>query len=73
MSALLQLLRWMRQALAASFQRQPRWHRCPVCSMYLRDGIATTAQPEPDAWVESEPRICAPCRHEFLCIREGRE
>lgn len=72
MSAIMQLLRRMWMAIASGLRVGPQWHRCPVCSMYLRDGIATTAQPGPDAWVESEPRICAPCRHDHLTRREGR-
>ena len=65
MNALLRFLRRAWLALAASFSRKPRWNWCPVCGVYQRDGVATTAQPPADAWIESEPRICAPCHEDI--------
>ena len=73
MNAILRFLRRAWLVIAASFSRQPRWHKCPVCGLLQRDGVATTAQPTEDAWIESEPRICAPCRHDILMRREGGE
>ncbi len=72
MNALLQLIRRMRLAMGKALRVRPQWHRCAVCSMYIRDGIATTAIPGPDDVVDSDPRICAPCRHDYLTRREGR-
>lgn len=73
MKALLRFLRRAWLVLSASFVRKPRWDRCYVCGMYMRDGIATTAQPGPDDWVESVHRICAPCRHDILDTKGGAE
>lgn len=73
MNALLRFLRRAWLVVSASLSRKTRWHKCPVCGALQRDGVATTALPPIGTWIESEPRICPPCRHEIEQIREGGE
>jgi len=51
MIALLRFLRRAWLALAASFSRKPRWHKCPLCGVLQRDGVATVAQPPAGVWI----------------------
>lgn len=73
MNALLRFLLRAWLVVSASLSRKPRWHKCPVCGVLQRDGVATTAMPPLGTWIESEPLVCAPCRHDLWIIREGGE
>ena len=65
MNAFLRFLRRLWFSVATSASIKPRWHCCPRCGVYQRDGVATSMQPPADARIESEPRICVPCRYDI--------
>jgi hypothetical protein len=39
------------------------WQRCPTCGSVLLNGELTASSPLPGEWIDTESRLCEPCRN----------